>query len=116
VRFPIQSFPLVARDSISKACHQSCVSAYSRNAGKRRTLSFNLGIKQATAKHAIAHNKIMVIDGQVVITRSFNFTKFAEEINAENLLVIRSPELANKYADNWQVHANHSDPYAGRTF
>ena len=37
------------------------------------------------------------------------------EHNAENLLVIRSPELAAKYAANWKVHADHSDPYAGRT-
>ena len=27
------------------------------------------------AKHAIAHNKVMVIDGQTVLTGSFNFTK-----------------------------------------
>ena len=33
-------------------------------------------------KHAIAHNKIIVIDGQTVITGSFNFTKNAEENNA----------------------------------
>ena len=32
----------------------------------------------------------MVIDGQTVITGSFNFTKAAEENNAENLLVIRA--------------------------
>ena len=32
-----------------------------------------------------------------------------------NLQVIRSPELAAKYAANWKVHADHSDPYAGRT-
>ena len=37
---------------------------------------------------AIAHNKVMVIDGEVVITRSFNLTKAAEENNAENLLMI----------------------------
>jgi phosphatidylserine/phosphatidylglycerophosphate/cardiolipin synthase-like enzyme len=40
------------------------------------------------AKHAIAHNKIMVIDGYEILTGSFNFTKAAEENNAENLLVI----------------------------
>jgi phosphatidylserine/phosphatidylglycerophosphate/cardiolipin synthase-like enzyme len=39
--------------------------------------------------HAIAHNKVMIIDRQTVITGSFNFTKAAEEKNAENLLVIR---------------------------
>ena len=76
----------------------------------------NVGIPvQIDAKHSIAHNKIMVIDGQTVITGSFNFTTAAEEHNAENLLVIRSPELAAKYAANWKVHADHSDPYAGRT-
>ena len=41
------------------------------------------------AKHAIAHNKIMIIDRETVITGSFNFTKAAEEKNAENLLIIK---------------------------
>jgi phosphatidylserine/phosphatidylglycerophosphate/cardiolipin synthase-like enzyme len=61
--------------------------------------------------HAIAHNKIMLIDGATVITGSFNFTKAAEEKNAENLLVIRSKELTRLYLDNWQKHREHSDRY-----
>jgi phosphatidylserine/phosphatidylglycerophosphate/cardiolipin synthase-like enzyme len=65
-------------------------------------------------KHAIAHNKVMVIDRETVITGSFNFTKAAEEKNAENLLVIRSKELAEKYIDNWMKHKEHSEPYASR--
>jgi phosphatidylserine/phosphatidylglycerophosphate/cardiolipin synthase-like enzyme len=32
----------------------------------------------------------MIIDRETVITGSFNFTKAAEEKNAENLLIIRS--------------------------
>jgi phosphatidylserine/phosphatidylglycerophosphate/cardiolipin synthase-like enzyme len=40
-------------------------------------------------QHAIAHNKIMIIDGQIILTGSFNFTKAAEQNNAENLLVIQ---------------------------
>lgn len=64
--------------------------------------------------HAIAHNKIMIIDGETVITGSFNFTKAAEEKNAENLLVIRDKVLAEKYIKNWQEHEGHSDPYHGR--
>jgi phosphatidylserine/phosphatidylglycerophosphate/cardiolipin synthase-like enzyme len=40
-------------------------------------------------RHAIAHNKIVIIDGQTVLTGSFNFTKQADENNAENLLVIQ---------------------------
>jgi phosphatidylserine/phosphatidylglycerophosphate/cardiolipin synthase-like enzyme len=35
------------------------------------------------ALSGIAHNKIMVTDGQTVITGSFNFTKAVEDKNAE---------------------------------
>jgi len=65
------------------------------------------------ARHAIAHNKVMVIDGQTVLTGSFNFTKAAEERNAENLLVLRGRELASKYTANWRDHRQHSEPYTG---
>jgi phosphatidylserine/phosphatidylglycerophosphate/cardiolipin synthase-like enzyme len=63
------------------------------------------------AEHAIAHNKVMVLDGYVVLTGSFNFTKAAEENNAENLLVINDPVLAGRYAENWRAHAEHSEPF-----
>ena len=76
----------------------------------------NVGIPTwIDAQHAIAHNKIMVIDGATVVTGSFNFTTAAEEHNAENLLVIRSPELAAQYTANWNAHYSHSEPYGGRT-
>ncbi len=65
-------------------------------------------------RHAIAHNKVMIIDQQVVITGSFNFTKAAEESNAENLLVIRDPQIAEIYTQNWRRHAEHSQPYQDR--
>jgi phosphatidylserine/phosphatidylglycerophosphate/cardiolipin synthase-like enzyme len=60
------------------------------------------------AAHAIAHNKIMVIDAAVLLTGSFNFTTNAELHNAENLLVITDPTLALIYTANWQAHAAHS--------
>lgn len=64
--------------------------------------------------HAINHNKVMVIDSETVITGSFNFTKAAEERNAENLLIIRDKALAGKYTENWRLHAAHSEVYKGR--
>jgi phosphatidylserine/phosphatidylglycerophosphate/cardiolipin synthase-like enzyme len=46
------------------------------------------------AQHAIACNKVVVFDQATIITGSFNFTKAAEEKNAENLLVFKGgPEL-----------------------
>lgn len=62
-------------------------------------------------KHAIAHNKIMVIDSHTILTGSFNFTKAAESSNAENLLVIDDVALATKYTANWNAHLEHSEPY-----
>lgn len=67
------------------------------------------------AKHAIAHNKVMVIDQTIVLTGSFNFTKAAEENNAENLLVLHDPALARRYSTNWQAHLQHSEAYLGKT-
>jgi len=66
------------------------------------------------ANHAISHNKVIVIDGETVITGSFNFTKAAQEKNTENLLIIRDPALAAQYAQNWDAHRQHSQPYVGR--
>ena len=61
---------------------------------------------------AIAHSKIMIIDGETVITGSFNFTKAAEERNAENVLVIRgNRELAKLYLQNWQWRWDASEAY-----
>ena len=64
------------------------------------------------AQHAIAHNKVIIIDGYLVLTGSFNFTKAAEENNAENLLVINDPALAKEYISNWAAHEQHSEPFA----
>lgn len=63
-------------------------------------------------KHAIAHNKVMVIDSTTILTGSFNFTKAAEENNAENLLVIKeAPLLVQAYEANIYLHAGHAYPY-----
>lgn len=59
-------------------------------------------------RHAIAHNKVMVIDDEVLITGSFNFTKAAEENNAENLLILRDKALAARFTRNWEEHLKHS--------
>lgn len=64
--------------------------------------------------HTIAHNKVMVIDGGTVVCGSFNFTRAVEEKNAENLLILRSAELAKAYRENWNRHRGHSEVLAPR--
>ena len=49
----------------------------------------------------IAHNKVMIIDDEKVLTGSFNWTVSAEMKNAENLLLITDKNVAKKYKDNW---------------
>lgn len=59
---------------------------------------------------AIAHNKVIVIDQTRVITGSFNFTRAAENKNAENLLTIDDGRLAQQYLQNWQRRQSVSYP------
>ena len=66
--------------------------------------------------HTTAHNTVMILDGQTVITGSFNYTKQAKENNAENLLIIKSGELAKLYVDNWKAHRQHLEPLAPRYY
>jgi phosphatidylserine/phosphatidylglycerophosphate/cardiolipin synthase-like enzyme len=63
------------------------------------------------AEHAIAHNKVMIIDQKVVATGSFNFTKQAEGENAENLLILKNnTELVQRYRANFFHHKAHCKP------
>lgn len=50
----------------------------------------------------IAHNKVMIFDNTAVETGSFNFTNAAQNLNAENMLIIHNSEVAKAYLQNWQ--------------
>lgn len=50
----------------------------------------------------LAHNKIMLFDNRWVLTGSFNFTRAANSKNAENILLIDDPSLAQIYKKNWE--------------
>jgi phosphatidylserine/phosphatidylglycerophosphate/cardiolipin synthase-like enzyme len=62
-------------------------------------------------KHAIHHNKIVIVDDKTVITGSFNFSLNAQQRNAENIVIITGvPKIAKAYRENWQQHWEHSEP------
>lgn len=67
------------------------------------------------SSHAIAHNKVIIIDRKAVITGSYNFTKAAEHSNAENLLLLTSSDLSANYLLNWNKHLAHSFAYVSKT-
>lgn len=45
----------------------------------------------------LMHHKIIIIDGRIVIIGSFNFTKNANELNDENIIIIENAAIAQCY-------------------
>lgn len=80
------------------------------------TFLVNAGIEvRIDSRYAIMHNKFMVIDGQTVQTGSFNYTKSAQDRNAENVLVLRgSPGIVRAYSAEWSRLWAESAPLAAR--
>jgi phosphatidylserine/phosphatidylglycerophosphate/cardiolipin synthase-like enzyme len=73
-------------------------------------LLIDAGVKPLVdSHHAIAHNKVMVIDRRTILTGSFNFTRQAEIENAENLLVLHHHhDLVIQYRANFELHRGHA--------
>lgn len=63
-------------------------------------------------KHeGIMHNKFAIIDNQILITGSYNWTHSAEKLNDENLLIIKESEtLIRKFTDAFTKLWNRSKP------
>jgi len=51
----------------------------------------------------LMHHKVILIDDQVVITGSYNFSGNAERTNDENVVIIHSPVLAALYQEQFQT-------------
>jgi phosphatidylserine/phosphatidylglycerophosphate/cardiolipin synthase-like enzyme len=50
----------------------------------------------------LMHHKLIIIDGKVVVTGSYNFSYNAEQNNDENTLIIHNQELAGEYLAEFQ--------------
>jgi phosphatidylserine/phosphatidylglycerophosphate/cardiolipin synthase-like enzyme len=48
------------------------------------------------------HHKVIIIDGQIVVTGSYNFSKSAKTRNDENTLILHSPEMAENYLEEFE--------------
>ncbi len=60
---------------------------------------------------ALQHNKVIILDQAVTITGSYNFSRAAEQSNAENLVIIRDINIAAAFTADWQKHHDHSSAY-----
>jgi len=61
--------------------------------------------------HAVMNNRFIIIDKKTLATGSFSLTSASEDMNAENLVILRSVELSNLYRENWFMHKKHSEQY-----
>ena len=76
----------------------------------KRSLLVDVGIDVGIDKvSGIAHNKVMIIDEQRVITGSFNFTRAADSRNTENVIIINDKSVANEYLQNWLKRKSKND-------
>jgi phosphatidylserine/phosphatidylglycerophosphate/cardiolipin synthase-like enzyme len=60
----------------------------------------------------LEHNKTIVIDDNLVIGGSYNYTYSAQTWNAENMTTTRSPVVAGWFLDNWMARMRVSRPYS----
>src|SRR5437764_12977541 len=61
------------------------------------------------SKHEKAHSKVILIDGQTIITGSFNFSDRKDESTADNVVVIDDKaKLIEAYENNFRAHLLHS--------
>jgi phosphatidylserine/phosphatidylglycerophosphate/cardiolipin synthase-like enzyme len=87
----------------SQASQKYTSATFLRNAGIPLVMDTN---------PAVAHNKVMVFDQEAVFTGSFNFTRAAQNRNAENGMVIRGdPSVVKAYTDNWTTRFSQSTAY-----
>jgi len=65
-----------------------------------------LGINTIPDKvRGLQHCKLILIDGTLVLTGSYNYSNGARDKNAENLVIISSPDLAKAFVANWMIRS-----------
>ena len=126
----VQAFLLTHRkiaDSLIAACRRGVdvrvladARQHAENPGSQLHALVRAGVPVwLETRYKNAHNKVMVIDAgtpQVaVVTGSFNFTWSAQNMNAENLLIIRgNAALADRFVSNWMRHRAEAEPLESR--
>ena len=56
------------------------------------------------------HHKVFIIDGQLVMLGSYNFTRSAEEDNDENLLILHNPDIASEFQIEFERISSSAKP------
>ncbi|HBR3263283.1 TPA: phospholipase D family protein [Klebsiella pneumoniae] len=82
------------------------------NTGKQNPASLaamnllvNAGIPVRTvSQYKIMHDKVIIADGRNIEVGSFNYTRSADRVNSENVLVVWDvPVVAQRYLQHWST-------------
>jgi len=89
---------------VKVVCEKSQITRYSEY---QRLKAAGIQVRNDT-NSAYMHDKVMIIDGIIVLTGSFNWSAHAERENNENLIVIRSVYVASVYEEEFDRIWNRS--------
>ncbi|EOK5717486.1 TPA: phospholipase D family protein, partial [Klebsiella pneumoniae] len=54
------------------------------------------------SQYKIMHDKVIIADGRNIEVGSFNYTRAADRVNSENVLVVwDDPVVAQRYLQHW---------------
>lgn len=68
-------------------------------------------IEKTQKKEGLMHNKFICLESkEIVITGSFNYTKSAQDINQENILVVEDPDTYKTYLNHFNYLKTISSP------
>jgi phosphatidylserine/phosphatidylglycerophosphate/cardiolipin synthase-like enzyme len=57
------------------------------------------------ANDNLMHHKVIILDENIIVTGSYNFSANAEESNDENLVIIHNSEVAAAFIDEfWRIY------------
>jgi phosphatidylserine/phosphatidylglycerophosphate/cardiolipin synthase-like enzyme len=77
----------------------------SQKAGKYnrsiRLVENNIPVRYDT-RDGLMHDKFAVIDDTVLVEGSFNWTRSADEKNRENIMIIKNPEIAKIFSNEFE--------------
>lgn len=102
----IHTFAIIGAVELDDASHQ-------KKHRIRRDILLEEVLRQAgipvrtVSQYKIMHDKVIIADGRNIEVGSFNYTRAADRVNSENVLVVWDvPVVAQRYLQHWQSRWN----------
>ncbi len=81
----------ISEAAAASGCHLETIRYYER-----------VGLIPSPNRTGKMHHKVIIIDNKTVITGSYNYSRNAEELNDENIVILRCPAIAHYYTKEFK--------------